>query len=176
MDRDLCDRRENRSGRKTRLLNRRYYPHQPTEKNGTRTEGQGEDRGIQPVEIRLPSEHEPRDTYPAERYRRVLEPARPNKPLRGDKRILRDHRDEQRASPSTRERYPGPIEDRGRANGFHLFRVQRIHAIPELIPDLPKPGERRCHSLLRDTRTGLCYLFREESLDPSDHQLPHKRL
>ena len=56
------------------------------------------------------------------------------------------------------------------------FRVQRIHAIPELIPDLPKPGERRSHSLLRDTRTGLCYLFREESLDPSDHQLPHERL
>ncbi len=121
------------------------------EKNGTRTEGQGEDRGIQPVEIRLPSEHEPRDTYPAERYRRLFQPASGNLPLRGDERVLRDHRDEQRASPSTRERYPGPIEDRGRANGFHLFRVQRIHAIPELIPDLPKPGERRCHSLLRDT-------------------------
>lgn len=128
----------------TTLINQR-------KKNGTRTEGQGEDRGIQPVEIRLPSEHEPRDTYPAERYRRLFQPASGNLPLRGDERVLRDHRDEQRASPSTRERYPGPIEDRGRANGFHLFRVQRIHAIPELIPDLPKPGERRCHSLLRDT-------------------------
>ena len=97
-------------------------------------------------------------------------------PSEETKEFLRDHRDEQRTSPSTRERYSGSIKDRGRANGFHLFRVQRIHAIPELIPDLPKPGERRSHSLLRDTRTGLCYLFREESLDPSDHQLPHERL
>ena len=107
MDRNLRHHRQDRS----RLPDRGNCPDPPTQADGAGIEGQSEGRGIQPVEIRLPSEHEPRDTYPAERYRRVLEPARPNKPLRGDKRILRDHRDEQRTSPSTRERYSGSIKD-----------------------------------------------------------------
>ena len=46
-------------------------PDPPTQADGAGIEGQSEGRGIQPVEIRLPSEHEPRDTYPAERYRRL---------------------------------------------------------------------------------------------------------
>ena len=105
-------------------------------------------RRVEPPQIGLPGQHEPRNPHAAQRHRRVLEHPCRDRRGAGKAGIHFDHREQQRPAPATDRRHPRPLEDRGRNSGIQLLglRAERTDA---------RKGEHHPHENGRRRRTDL---------------------
>ena len=71
-------------------------------------------RRVEPPEIGIPGQHEPRDTHAAQCHRRVFGHPCLDGRRAGKAGIHVDHRKQQYVVAATHQRYPRPFEDRGR--------------------------------------------------------------